>query len=365
MEIRHNSSFAFDSQSARRADGITLPQTVSGVKSPLPAPSTWNIKDEYISSSAVSLVKSSSALMSESQAISASDIDNVISRVMKSHGVNEDDHFGIILVIGKDGKFQSGGGSFHNEIHNWDDQNQGELGTLIDDLNNTTIKGISLAEAMLQNFADASGMDLSTERNKDSFYFTTQIINPSHHNKTLGIESDIWVKSAVQIVTVDNTFYSREDDKRSEGGLYYYYDKDKNEYVLKMVLGELRAVGINALDAPWNQNKSIVTSVTSNASFETNDKQKKESLIDSFISHIDTNILNMAIKQILKDNGFELKSGDSVGFDVSSTGVHSFDRNSSNIAGLDEMELDEVGKILDSALQNPDFWNNPSLYKRV
>lgn len=362
MEIRNNSLFGFYSQSSRHADGIAQSQTVSGSQSPLLVPSTWNIKDEYIPSSTVSSAKALSIPVNESKIFSASDIDDVISKVMKSHGVNEDDHFDIMLVIGNDGKFQSGGGSFLNKVYNWDDHDQGEIGDIIDDLNNTMVKGIPLAEVMLQNFADASGMDLSAERNKDSFYFTTQIINPNNHNKTLGIESDVWVKSAVQIVTVDNTFYSREDDKRSEGGLYYYYDEDKNEYVPKMVLGELRAWGTNALDAPWNQNKSIVTS---NVSFETNDKQKKESLIDSFISHIDTNILNTVIKQILKDNGFELKSGDSIGFDVSNTGIHSFDRNSSNIAGLNEMELNEVGKILDSALQNPNFWNNPALYKRV
>jgi hypothetical protein len=180
----------------------------------------------------------------------------------------------------------------------------------------------------------------------------------------LGIESDDWANLTAQVVTVDNTFYSRKDDKRSAGGLYYYYDEDKSEYIPKMVFGESRAWGTNALDAPWNQNKSIFVS-DSDVLFETNDKQKKESLIDSFISRIDTSVLDAAIKQTLKDNGFELKSGDYIGFDVSNTGVHSFDRNSSNIAGLNETELDEVGKILNSVLQNPDFWNNPSLYKQV
>lgn len=89
-----------------------------------------------------------------------------------------------------------------------------------------------------------------------------------------------------------------------------------------------------------------------------NHPESKDKDDDQFMP--DTRDLDVAIKQILKDNGIELKSGDSIGFDFGKEGVFTFDSEASHIDGLDKDALVEIGKILDTGLNTIDFRSMPS-----
>ncbi|MGL6195956.1 MAG: hypothetical protein ACRC2T_14165 [Thermoguttaceae bacterium] len=355
MEIRHNSSFGLYSKSERQAVGITQSKTASG----LLASSISSVKDEYIPT--VMKPTSSSA---EKEGISASSIDEAVTKVMKQHGLGEKDLFSVGLVIDKSGKFQSTGGSVKQQSYDWNTPDQGELGAIINDLNNTKVNGVALSEAMLENFAKESGMDLQTERNKDSFYYTCQIINPIHNPNVNQAERgpDSFAKVGISVVTVEGKVYA--SDIPNNLGIGRYYDENGNLIKITADAGT-RACSLTPMDAPWNQDTSIVElggfegpDRLSQLKSEKTQKGKQESIFD-------TDALDVAIREIMKDNGFAMKSGDSIVLELSKTRMFSFDLNSSQIAGADEKTLGEIGKILETNLNATFFKDNPSAFKNA
>lgn len=345
MEIGQNSPFGLYSQANRHAAGNAQTKTTSGSGTARLTPTLANAKDEYIPSS-----QAASASLTENIGTSASSVEDAIGDILKSHGVKDADQFALLLVIDKNGKFQSGGGSVNYKAYNWDDQDKGELDVIINELNNTKVKGVPLAEVMLEQFAKDSGMDLSAERRKDSFYYTCQIVNP----KVLDPEAGSFVEVAIPVVSAGDTFYSREVDEPNVG-LNYHYD-DNGELIKKMVCAATRAAGVNDMDAPWNQNNSSVES-----GYLEPEEEKKDSSDTPFA--FDTSILQKAITDILKEFGHEYKSGDSFVFDVSQSGAFIVDRNSSHIDGFDKDMFNQVASKLETLINAPDFWKNSSTNK--
>ena len=171
------------------------------------------VKDEYTPSTVT--YKTTFPAPARGQ-VNATSVDAAIKNVMQSAGLSEKDYFNFALAIDGTGRFHSGGGIINHNAYNWDSKEQEKLGEIIDGLNRASVKGRSLAEVMLEQFAQETGMNLGEERKKDSFYYTCVVYN-SGLSETRSNPDDITSMSRSfatimrQRVTADDTFYEWTD----------------------------------------------------------------------------------------------------------------------------------------------------------
>ena len=316
--------------------------------------SSWKVRDNYTPSSSFGETsKTTFSAPAARRFLHASSVDAAIENAMQSAGLSKKDYFNFALAIDGSGQFHSGGGIINHNAYNWDTQDQEKLGEIIDGLNKATVKGRSLAEVMLEQFALETGMDLGEERKKESFYYTCVVYNSgisetrSNPNDLTSVDRS-FATIMRQRVTADNTFYEWADKpKLGNDGL------DNN---LKALADwQFSGFDFNDLHAPWNQFNveedsfkplSLIAEIQQMSSLDPDVPMTH--WVSDMMKDLNRSRLEDLLTEILEANGVNLKEGDYVSLLLNEKGKLSIDVDKSRISGLSDDEIDEIDdRLLD------------------